>query len=138
METTSFHGHDIDGHHVAVRPRVDVSKQDLTVDACTVVELRGELDAAALNSLVDAFDDAITRDGSDVVVDLADVEFIGAGWIGTLVRSRARLEMQHRELTVRSPTHVVHRLLDLCGLAYLIEPVSAGLGRSAELELAAG
>ena len=69
------------------------------------------------------FDEAITQDGGDVVVDLADVEFIGAGWIGTPVRSRARLEMQDRELTLRSAPRVVHRLLELCGLAYLIEPL---------------
>ena len=86
---------------------------------------RGELDAAALNSLVETFDDAIAHDDSDVVVDLADVDFIGAAWIGTLVRSRASLHAQDRELTVRSPSRVVHRLLDLCGLSYLIEPSAA-------------
>ncbi len=133
METTTFHDHE-----AAVRPRVVVSKQGVTVDACTVVELRGEFDTAALNSLVDTFDEAITQDAFDVVIDLADVEFIGAGWIGTLVRSRARLEMQHRELTLRSPPQVVHRLLDLCGLGYLIEPVLGSRGRDAGFDLAAG
>lgn len=88
--------------------------------------LRGELDAAALNSLVATFDDAIAHDDSDVVVDLADVQFIGAAWIGTLVRSRAALNSQHREMTVRSPSRVVYRLFDLCGLSYLIEPVDVG------------
>jgi anti-anti-sigma factor len=108
---------------VASPPGVDVKLPGTTIDAtCTVIALRGELDAAALNSLVESFDDAIGRDGSDVVVDLASVEFIGAGWIGTLVRSRARLEAQEREFTLRSAPLVLHRLLDLCGLGYLIEP----------------
>ncbi len=118
METTAFPA-------VDTRTRVVVPTHRLSVDTradCTVVELGGELDAAALNRLVETFDDAIARDHSDVVVDLAQVEFIGAAWIGTLVRSRARLEAQHRELTLRSPPRVVHRLLELCGLAYLIEP----------------
>ena len=88
-----------------------------------VVSLRGELDSAALNSLVDEFSDALAGDDADVVVDLADVEFIGAAWIGTLVRSRAVLRAQDRDLTVRSPSRVVFRLLDLCGLSYLIESV---------------
>ncbi len=106
------------------RPGVVVSEERATPNAVrTVVELKGELDAAALNSLVGSFDAAITRDASDVVVDLAGVEFIGAGWIGTLVRSYARLEAQDRGLSLRSPSHVVCRLLELCGLAYLIEPV---------------
>ena len=69
------------------------------------------------------FDDAIAQDDSDVVVDLAEVEFIGAAWIGTFVRSRACLAAQDRELTLRSPSRVVYRLLDLCGLSYLIEPI---------------
>jgi anti-anti-sigma factor len=111
-------------YSVANRPRVIVSKQDSTVDVRqTVVALRGELDAAALISLVDTFDDAIAQDDSDIVVDLADVDFLGAAWIGTLVRSRAVLHAQDRELTLRSPSRVVFRLLELCGLSYLTEPV---------------
>lgn len=134
METTAFH----DCYDVGARPRVVVLKGRKAVDArtrdsaCTVVELRGELDAAALNQLVETFDDAITRDESDVVVDLAEVDFIGAGWIGTLVRSRARLEAQNRELVLRSPPQVIHRLLELCGLAYLIEPASHSTRRACE------
>jgi anti-anti-sigma factor len=108
---------------VASLPGVDVSLPGSTIDeTCTIVALRGELDAAALYSLVECFDDAIDADGSDIVVDLAAVEFIGAAWIGTLVRGRARLEAQDRELTLRSVPLVLHRLLELCGLAYLIEP----------------
>ena len=100
-----------------------VSERRETIDAIqTVVALLGEFDAAALDSLVETSDDAIARDDSDVVVDLAEVEFIGAAWIGALVRSRAVLQTQDRELTLRSPSRVVVRLLGLCGLSYLIEP----------------
>lgn len=107
---------------VLERPSMTVSRDVAAVEtAPTVVALRGEFDAAALNSLFESFDDALTHDDSDVVVDLAQVDFIGATWIGTLVRSRAWLHAQDRELTVRSPSRVVHRLLDLCGLSYLIE-----------------
>ncbi len=118
METTAFPA-------VGTHTRAVVPAHRLAVDTRaegTVVVLGGELDAAALSLLVESFDDAIGRDGSDVVVDLAEVEFIGAGWIGTLVRSRARLEAQDRALTLRAPPRVVHRLLELCGLGYLIEP----------------
>ena len=102
-------------YSVANRPRVIVSKPlETTHDIRTVVALRGELDT---------FDDAIAQDDSDVVVDLAEVEFIGAAWIGTLVRSRACLQAQDRELTLRSPSRVVYHLLELCGLSYLIEPI---------------
>ena len=114
-------------YNVADRPRVTVTRHDSSRESeCgvrIVVSLQGELDSASLNSLVDEFDDAIAHEDSDVVVDLADVEFIGAAWIGTLVRSRAVLRAQDRDFTLRSPSGVVYRLLDLCGLSYLIEPV---------------
>jgi anti-anti-sigma factor len=110
-------------YSVANRPRVSVSKAlEMSNAVQTVVALKGELDAAALNALVETYDDAITQDDSDVVVDLAEVEFIGAAWIGTLVRSRALLRAQDRELTLRSPSRVVSRLLELCGLSYLLQP----------------
>ena len=109
---------------VADRPRVVVSKPREALDSAkTVVALEGELDAAALNTLVAAFDQAIAHAGSDVVVDLAGVEFIGAAWIGTLVRSRTLLQSQDRVLTLRSAPRGVNRILDLCGLSYLMEPV---------------
>ena len=108
-------------------PRVVVAhRAESPVDAPTVVALGGDLDAAALDVLVDTFDDAIGRDGSDVVVDLADVDFIGAAWIGALVRTVGVLRAQDRELMVRSPSRVAHRLLDLCGLSYLIESARSG------------
>ncbi len=118
MSTTASRAYSV----VLERPSLTVSRDVASFhDAPTVVALQGEFDAAALNSLFETFDDALTYDDSDVVVDLADVDFIGATWIGTLVRSRALLHAQDRELTVRSPSRVVHRLLDLCGLSYLIE-----------------
>ena len=110
-------------YSVADRPRVTVSeRREATDDVRIVVALKGELDSAALNTLVDEFSDAIAHDDSDVVVDLAEVEFIGAAWIGTLVRSRAVLQTAgSRSRRLRSPSRVVFRLLELCGLSYLIE-----------------
>ena len=64
-------------------------------------------------------------------IDLAGVEFIGAAWIGTFVRSRAYLAAQDRALTLRSPSRVANRLLDLCGLSYLVEPTIAPIARVA-------
>ena len=108
-------------------PRVVVAQRpESSAGAPTVVALAGELDTAALGVLIDTFDDAIARDESDVVVDLAGVDFIGAAWIGTLVRTRGELRAQDRELMVRSPSRVAHRLLDLCGLSSLIESTRAG------------
>jgi anti-anti-sigma factor len=109
---------------VRTAPRVTVSRR-LGRDApAVVVALRGELDAAALSSLAESFDDAIAQDDSDVVIDLAGVDFIGAAWIGAFVRSRADLQAQDRALTLRAPSRVAVRLLDLCGLSYLVEPES--------------
>jgi anti-anti-sigma factor len=114
-------------YSVSHRPGVMVSKSPGSAGTSpTVVALTGELDAAALNALLRTFDDAIAQDDCNVVVDLAGVEFIGAAWIGTLVRSRARLQTQDRDLRLRAPSRVVHRMLDLCGLSYMVEPSAGG------------
>jgi anti-anti-sigma factor len=96
----------------------------MSAAAPTVVSLRGELDAAALYTLADTFADAMRQSDSDVVIDMAGVDFIGAAWIGALVRTRASLAAEERALTVRTPSRVANRLLELCGLSHLIEPVS--------------
>jgi len=114
----------ISANDTGSQPGFDVASRDDTVDAtCTIVALRGELDSAALEALDEAFDEALTQDDADIVVDLAGVDFMGADWIGKLVRTRTRLESQDRDLTLRSPSQIVRRLLDLCDLTYLIESI---------------
>jgi hypothetical protein len=47
---------------------------------------------------------------------------MSAATIGVFVRARTLLRARSRSLVVRSPSRCARRLLDLCGLADLIDP----------------
>jgi len=82
----------------------------------TVVWLRGEHDIATVPTLADAIDRAISLDDGNVVVDLSDVEFMGAATVGVLLRARESLRSRSRLLDLRAPSSRAQRVLDLCGV----------------------
>ena len=91
----------------------------------TVVWLRGEHDASTVAALWDAIGQAIAIDDTDVVVDLSGVDFMGSATVGVIIR--ARESIRPRALTLRSPSRCAQRVLDLYGLADLLDdrPVEA-------------
>lgn len=93
----------------------------------TVVWLRGEHDVATVADLSDTMARAISFDDADLMVDLSGVEFMGAATVGVLVRTRTFLRLRSRALVVRAPSRCARRVLDLCGVADLLElgPVDA-------------
>jgi anti-sigma B factor antagonist len=84
------------------------------------VWLEGDQDIATVFTLADTLAAVISVDDADVVVDLSGVTFMDASTISVLVRAR-RAVSQSRRLTLRSPSKCAQRLLDLCGLADLLD-----------------
>lgn len=91
----------------------------------TVVWLSGEHDLATVGLIGTALVEALAVDRCDVVVDLSEVAFIDASTLGALVHGRELLASRGRRLTVRSPPRSPRRVLELCGLAALIEATSS-------------
>ncbi len=87
----------------------------------TVVWVRGEQDIANRTELCDVIGQAARLDNADIVVDLSGVTFMDASTIDTLVAARNGLEELFRSLFVRAPSPRARRLLDVCGLAELID-----------------
>jgi anti-anti-sigma factor len=87
-----------------------------------VVWLQGEHDVSTVAALSATLARAIAFDEADLVVDLSGVEFMGAATVGVIVRARDFLRLRSRRVTLRSPSPCVGRLLDVCGIADLIEP----------------
>jgi anti-anti-sigma factor len=85
-------------------------------DGHTVVWLEGEHDIASLFAVAEALALAIALDDRDLVVDLSNVEFMGAETVDILVRARDFLQAQSRSLTLRAPAGCAKRVLDLCEL----------------------
>jgi anti-anti-sigma factor len=92
-----------------------------------VVWLFGEQDIATVHVLAETLMTTSALDDTDVVVDLSEASFIDAATVGALLRSHNALKQQSRNLTLRAPSKVARRLLDICGLADLVDPSTAPL-----------
>ena len=102
----------------------------------TVVWVRGEHDIATRVNLSATIAQVAGLDDADIVVDLSGVTFMDASTIGALIGARNRLRASCRSLSVRAPSPRARQVLDLCGLARLIDehpapvqpPVAGALG----------
>lgn len=97
----------------------------------TVAWIRGDHDHATSTQLSARLAEAADRDDVDLIVDLSGVTFMDASTINTIVNAFNDLRAHSRSLAVRSPTPLARRLLDVCGLAFLIDenPASTPLVR---------
>lgn len=87
----------------------------------TVVTLRGEHDVSTVVALSATLAEAIALDDADLVLDLSEVEYLGAGSIDAIVRAREFLRLRSRSLELRSPSRCAWRVLEVCELTDLIE-----------------
>lgn len=94
---------------------------------CTVVALRGEADWSTTAVLSDALSRVIASRAGHVVVDLGPLAFIDSATVRIIATAHQLLVGQGRTLSVRSPSRLAVRVLDLFGLAALIE-APEGLG----------
>jgi anti-sigma B factor antagonist len=87
-----------------------------------VVELRGEHDISTVTALSETLARAIARDDADLIVDLSGVLFMDAATIGVIVWACNILRLRSRSLVLRSPSALARRVLEVCGLAVLVDP----------------
>lgn len=87
----------------------------------TVVWVRGDHDVATRVDVSGALSAATHLDTADLVVDLSGITFMDASTIGAIVSAHNRLRANSRSLSVRAPSSVGLRLLDICGLSFLVE-----------------
>lgn len=91
----------------------------------TLVVLRGEADIHTVPVVVDTLARVISERDGDVVVDLAQTNFIDTAALRAVLRARQILAGAERQLTLRSPSTVAARLLSVFGLSYLVSPAAA-------------
>ena len=90
--------------------------------AVTVVAFRGEADRATLHVVRDALAAVIADGQGDVVVDLAQTEFMDSAALRAVLTARENLADSGRRLTLRSPSRSAARLLGVFGLGHLAGP----------------
>ncbi len=89
-----------------------------------ILSLHGEYDTAnalALHSLIGS---SIADGGGDLVLELGEVEFMDASTIAVLADTNTTLRRSARALRLRSPSTMGRRLLEICSLDHLIDPIS--------------
>jgi anti-anti-sigma factor len=94
-----------------------------------VVVVRGELDSLTAPELGSLLAGIAERGSRSVVLDLAECDFIDAAGLRSIADSAERLAVWGRILSVRSPSGVVRRLLDLVGstgVTHLMEQAAVG------------
>jgi anti-anti-sigma factor len=90
-------------------------------EGSTVVFLRGEHDLSTSRTLKHVMAEAIATNDADLLVDLREVEFMGATTVSVILRARDFLQQHSRTLTVRAPSARARHVLELCGLDDLVE-----------------
>lgn len=104
----------------SIRHAVDFDVSVSAEGGATVIALRGEADVAALPVVADALVRVIVHQQGDVIVDLAETEFIDTATLRSLLRAREVLEWGGRRLTLRSPSRIADRVLAVFGLSHLV------------------
>ena len=81
--------------------------------------VRGEVDAATAPHLEEALDASIRETVGALVLDLAEVAFMDSSGINVLMRARALLGREERDLVLICPSGPVLHVLEVVGIAEL-------------------
>ncbi|HVV37149.1 MAG TPA: STAS domain-containing protein [Acidimicrobiales bacterium] len=81
----------------------------------TVVGVSGEVDAASADTLRNAIFEVIDGDDPRVTVDMGEVSFMDSSGLRVLIAGYKAAEQAGGALTVRNPSDVVQRLLEITG-----------------------
>ena len=84
------------------------------------VSLRGEVELVSVPALTTALDEVIRTTSGIFVIDLSAVDFLDSSGIGCLVRARALLGQDDRQMVVVCPPGSARRALLLTGIDDLV------------------
>ncbi|MEU5879316.1 STAS domain-containing protein [Spirillospora sp. NPDC047279] len=85
-------------------------------DGLTVVSLRGELDIANADDLRQELQSARREHGDDVVLDLADLEFMDSHGLSVIIAGFKAASAAGGGLVIAAPRPIVRRTLDITGI----------------------
>jgi anti-sigma B factor antagonist len=95
---------------------VNIDLSSVVRDSHAVVGLRGELDLTDAGNVTAALADVVAY-CPDVIIDLADLEFIGCSSLWALVAAGEQARRAGGDLLLTAPQQLVLRVLALTGLA---------------------
>ena len=83
------------------------------------VRVRGEVDLGTAPALTAALETAIRESLGAFVVDLCDVTFLDSSGVSVLIRARALLGREDRELAIVCPPGAARRIFEIAGVTDL-------------------
>lgn len=83
------------------------------------LSVRGEIDIAGCPGLALALDAAVRESRGAFVLDFADLEYLDSSGLSLVLRARATLAREDRDLAIVCPPGPVRRLIDVAGVADL-------------------
>ena len=92
-----------------------LSVRKTTEGGQTVIEVVGEVDAASADILRNAIFEVIDGGDARVTVDMAEVSFMDSSGLRVLIAGFKAAEQAGGSLSVRNPSDVVTRLLEITG-----------------------
>lgn len=96
--------------HIATRP----------LCGAPAVTLAGELDIAGVLEAEQAVDAAIRDSRGALVLDLSDLDFLDSSGIRVVLRARALLARDERDLAIVCPAGAVRRAFEVAGIDDLL------------------
>jgi anti-anti-sigma factor len=118
------------------RPREFVVETD-PLNGAPGVRVCGELDIDTASRLSNVLDKEIRASVGPFVVDLCDLDFLDSSGVNVLVRARALLGREDRELIVICPPGDARRIFELTNLAELLVLFDSREQAAASLRLVA-
>jgi anti-sigma B factor antagonist len=85
-------------------------------DGVATIRIEGDVDMSNAPDLHDAFRDALSDGASSLVVDCAELTFIDSSGISALISANHEANLQWGTVTVRNPSPMVLRMLEITGL----------------------
>ena len=86
-----------------------------------LIRLRGELDLVT----APAFADTLSRANSEIVVDFAELNFLGASGLGVLAQASERAQQHGDNLIVVNAGPLAQRVFEVTGLDHLLAGTDA-------------
>lgn len=102
------------------RPPQPFELVDAQLQKAPLVAVRGEVDLAAVPALELTLDGAIRDTAGAFVLDLCEAEFLDSSGLRVILRARALLAREDRELAIVCPPGPVRRLFNEAGIADLL------------------
>ena len=91
----------------------------------TVVRPSGELDLSTVAQMETSLDEALAAGTPELVLDLHALEFCDAAGLQVFLRARRAASAAGAALWLERPTRIVRRVLEVSGLAWLVDDSAA-------------